>query len=274
MTRTSNRRPRLAQVLKLRRKELSLTLGDVGAALGLANGNFVGMVERGERMPSDERLMQVAEVLELNGRDLLGLKYQQVRGTAAQVLLSPPEPELPRLRRLLLGTCENHDEMLGEFALAERTALERVVLQALLEYVFLPALAADRFPPKSLRNRVRAYQRKHPSESLDPWILEEEAEYFVPWARENIRSWSFDVASLTLRIRHSDDEGDVSTVPLVDRELRSRMVASLGEEAAPSPAQLPVTLSDLLADEGLSESDVEEILDLVEFKKQRALRSG
>jgi transcriptional regulator with XRE-family HTH domain len=255
---------------------MGLTLGDLGAALGLANGNFVGMVERNERMPSDERLMQIADLLQLNGRDLLALKYQQARGTAAEVLLAPPPPQFPRLRRLLLGSCSNKDEMAAEFALSERSALERVVLQALLEYVFLPALANDRFAPKRIRDRVRSHQRRAPTEPLDPWILEEEAESFVPWARENLQSWSFDLPDLTLRIRHSESPGDVSTIPLVDRELRRRMLASVedkGPAPLPSPAP-PPSLAELLADEGLPEADVDEILELVEFKKMRAQRSG
>jgi transcriptional regulator with XRE-family HTH domain len=267
-------RPDLAAVLKARRKEMGLTLGDLGAALGLANGNFFGMVERNERMPSDERLLLLAKLLGLDGRELLAMKYQQARGTAAKVLLAPPPPQLPRLRRLLIGCCENKEEMASEFALGERSALERVVLQALLEYVFLPALSSDRYAPKGVRDRVRSHQRRSPGEHVDPWILEEEAESFAPWAREQLVSWSFDVPNLTLRIRHSDSPGDLSTIPLVDRELRRRMMASVEDVAAAPAPPVAVSLGELLADKGLSESDVEEILELVEFKKMRASRSG
>jgi hypothetical protein len=253
---------------------MGLTLGDLGAALGLANGNFFGMVERNERMPSDERLLLLANLLGLNGRELLGLKYQQARGAAAKVLLAPPLPQFPRLRRLLLGVCENKDEMSAEFSLGERSALERVVLQALLEYVFLPALNSDRTAPKVVRERVRAHQRRSPAEHLDPWILEEEAETFVAWGRKQLRSWSFDVPNLTLRIRHSESAGDVSTVPLVDRELRVRMMASVGESTPTSSVEGTPSLAELLADEGLSDTDVEEILELVEFKRMRAQRTS
>ena len=61
----------LGSVLKQRRKQLGLTLARVGTALELANGNFVGMVERGERTPSDGKLLRLAEVLELDGREPL-----------------------------------------------------------------------------------------------------------------------------------------------------------------------------------------------------------
>lgn len=271
---TRSSTPDLASILRARRKEMGLTLGDLGAALGLANGNFFGMVERNERMPSDERLLLLANLLGLNGRELLALKYQQARGTAAKVLLAPPLPQLPRLRRLLLGVCENKEEMAAEFSLGERSALERVVLQALLEYVFLPALSSDRRAPKVVRDRVRAHQRRSPAEHLDPWVLEEEAETFVSWAREQLTSWSFDVPNLTLRIRHSDSPGDVSTVPLVDRELRLRMIASVGEPAEAASLVGAPSLAELLTEEGLSDSDVEEILELVEFKRMRAQRTS
>jgi transcriptional regulator with XRE-family HTH domain len=93
---TSRRnRPDLAAILKARRKEMGLTLGDLGSALGLANGNFFGMVERNERMPSDERLLLLAKLLGLDGREVLAMKYQQARGTAAEVLLAPPLLSFP-----------------------------------------------------------------------------------------------------------------------------------------------------------------------------------
>ena len=260
----------LAATLKTRRKAMKLTLGDVGAALGLANGNFVGMVERGERMPSDDRLVAMAELLQLNGRDLLEMKYRQARGAAADLLLGQPKPEHPRIRRLLLATCDNKDEMQREFELGDRTALERVVLQAMLEYVFLPALTSDRFAPKRLRERVRSYLRRHRDEPLDPWLLEEEAELFVPWAREHLAGWSFDLPTLTIHLRHSGSPEDVSTIPLVDRELRNRMLASV-EDRRDEPVQaLGRSLEEILRAEGLSESEVSEIVDLVEFKKLRA----
>ncbi len=255
----------LGELLKRRRKERRLTLSDVGAALGLANGNFIGMVERGERMPSDDRLLQVADVLELDGRELLAMKYAATHGAAAEVLLAPPEPELPRLRKLLLDTCDGLDAMAPELARGERTAIERVVFGALLEYVFLPGLEADRYAPKRLRDRLRAHRKKRPGEPVDPWWFEEEAELFVPWARSQYVGWDLELPTLTFTIRHSADAGDRSTVPLVDKELRARMLASV--DKAP-------TLAELLAAEGLSEADVTEILELVEFKKMRAARSS
>lgn len=262
--------PTLGQLIKQRRKERELTLSQVGSALGLANGNFIGMVERGERMPSDDRLLHIAEILELDGRDLLGMKYAATHGAAASVLLAPPEPQLPRLRRLLLTTCDNAGEMEAEFSRGERTAIEQVVFAGLLEYVVIPALQGDRHAPKRLKERAVRQLRRHPDKPVDPWWFEEDAELFVPWVRGHYVSWSLDVPTLTISIRHSADDGDVSTVPLIDRELRDRMVA----RARPSAAPPAPTLAELLAVEGLGPEDVDEILELVEFKKLRASRSA
>jgi len=50
----------LSEVLRTRRKDRKLTLNEMGKRLDLANGNFIGMVERGERLPSDTKLLQMA----------------------------------------------------------------------------------------------------------------------------------------------------------------------------------------------------------------------
>ncbi len=266
------RKKKLGTILKERRKALGLTLAQVGAALDLANGNFVGMVERGERMPSDPKLLEVAEVLQLDGRELLSLKYESAHRSAVPALLRPPPPELPRLRRLLLDTCSNRSDMARELARGERTALERVIFQALYEYVFGPAFDSDRYAPKRLRKKLAVFTKRRGSDplvELDPWWFEEEAADFAPWARDQLHSWAFDLATLTLRIRHTDEEGDVSTLPLVPVELRERMLSVQEAAAEDSPPDLAA----VLRSEGLLEDDVEEILALVAIKKARAARS-
>lgn len=256
---------KLGPLLKSRRRELRLTLAQVGAALGLANGNFIGMVERGERLPSDERLLELASVLRLDGREILAMKFRDARGDAvARVLLEPPRAELPRIRRLLLATCENPTVMRPELERGERTAIERIVFQTLLDYALIPALREDRQGPRALRDRVLKALRK--GQELDPWWFEEEAESFLPWSRAAFVSWSLDLPTLTVHVRHSRDGEDVSSVPLVDRELRERMLAGAGAGAG--------SLEDALRAEGLSDGDVEEILALVDFKKARAHRAS
>ena len=96
----------------------------------------------------------------------------------------------------------------------------------------------------------------------------------MPWAREHLAGWAFDLPTLTIRIRHSGAPEDVSTIPLVDRELRKRMLASV-EDLRDGPGQARgQSLEEILRAEGLSESEVSEIVDLVEFKKMRARRAN
>ncbi len=261
----------LGQRVKDRRRELGLTLAQVGERLGLANGNFIGMIERGERMPSDAKLLELAAVLELDERALLTLKYAASPGSAVGDLLAPPPPELPRLRRFLLGSCASPRPMTRELERGERTAIERVIWQGLLEYVVLPELARDRHAPKRLRDRIDRWTRRRrtdPTLPIDPWWFEEEAEVFVPWARSRFRSWDLDLPTLTLKICHSASATDVSTVPLVDRELRERMIRAVEANQAPA-----ASLEDVLIAEGLLEEDVDELLALVAIKKRRADRS-
>ncbi len=262
----------LGQRVKDRRRELGLTLAQVGDRLGLANGNFIGMVERGERTPSDGKLLELAGVLELDQRTLLTLKYATSASSAVSDLLAPPPPELPRLRRFLLGTCANPKPMTRELERGERTAIERVIWQGLLEYVVLPELDRDRHAPRRLRDRIDRWNRRRRTDetlAVDPWWFEEEAEVFVPWARSRFHSWDLDLPTLTLRIRHSASPTDVSTLPLVDRELRERMLRAVQADKAPRPT----SLGDALRAEGLLEDDVDELLALIAIKKRRAERA-
>lgn len=265
----------LGQVLKKRRKELGLTLAQMGDRLGLRNGNFIGMVERAERMPSDDKLVEMATILGLRTRDLVALKYQEAGSSAVSNLLGPVPPALPRMRNMLLATCENREIMKAEFALGEHTAVERMIFDAVLEFALLPELRRDRGAPTALRKRLHGLEkqlRRDPTLSIDPWWFEEEAEDFVPWARRQFMSWSFDTPTLVLRIRHSASAGDVSTLPLLNPELRSRMLASIEVSPPPLRTAAPASLADVLAAEGLGEDDVEEVLAMVEIKKRRAAR--
>ncbi len=269
-------RTTLSEVLRSRRLEKKLTLNDLGRALDLANGNFIGMVERGERLPSDAKLLDMARALDLDGRQLLALKYKEMPDSAVHQLFSPPAPQHPTIRRLLLRTCDNRREMEREFSLGEKTALERIVFGYLLDFVLLDAVVDSRELPV-LRKRLLEMERrrnKDPETTYDPWWFEEEGEAFVDFGSRQFAGWRLDLLELTLVIRHTESPTDRSTIPLIDIELRERLVHSVGREVAARHglARVP-TLEDSLRAEGLDEDDVAEILALIEIKKARRSRA-
>jgi transcriptional regulator with XRE-family HTH domain len=266
----------LSEILRTRRKEKKLTLNQMGKLLDLANGNFIGMVERGERLPSDTKLLDMAAVLDLDGKKLLALKYKEIPDSAVHQLFSAPDPLHPVTRRLLLATCGNRDAMAREFELGEKTTLERIVFGYLVDFVLLDAVIGSRVFP-TLRKRLADFERrrnKDPEVTFDPWWFEEEGDDFIGFAREHFVDWTLDLLELTLTIQHSNSPTDRSTIPLIDMELRDRLVHSVGREVAARDGIHGVpSLEDLLRAEGLTDSDVEEILDLVEFKKIRQQRA-
>lgn len=266
----------LSDVLRTRRLAKGLTLNEMGKRLQLANGNFIGMVERGERLPSDGKLLDMAKVLELDGRELLALKYRQIPDSAVHRLFSPPDPRHKHIRRMLLETCTNRDEMAREFNLGEKTTLERIVFGYLVDFVFLDALPDSRELP-TLRKRMAEFSRRRardPEATFDAWWFEEEADAFLAFARLQFVGWSLDLLELTLTIQHSDSPTDRSVIPLIDVELRDRLIHSVGRQVATRTGIHPApTLEDMLRTEGLAEDDVEEILALVAFKKARRRRA-
>ncbi len=266
----------LSEILRTRRKEKKLTLNQMGKLLDLANGNFIGMVERGERLPSDAKLLDMASVLDLDGRKLLALKYKEIPDSAVHQLFSAPDPLHPVTRRLLLTTCGNREEMAREFELADKTALEKIVFGYLVDFVLLDSVVDNRRFP-TLRKRLVDFEKRRsrdPDVTFDPWWFEEEGDDFVAFARDQFVHWTLDLLELTLTIQHSDSPTDRSTIPLIDVELRDRLIHSVGRDVAARDGihSLP-TLEDLLRAEGLTDADVEEILALVEFKKARRQRA-
>ena len=265
----------LSEVLRARRLDRKLTLNEMGKRLELANGNFIGMVERGERLPSDTKLLAMAEVLGLDGRELLAMKYREIPDSAVHQLFSAPKPLHPHIRRFLLETCLNRETMEREFNLDEQTALERIVFGYLLDFVVLDAVIDSKELP-TLRKRLADYERrraKTPEVSFDPWWFEEEGEGFVSFARRRFVGWSLNLLELTLTIQHSDSPTDRSSIPLIDVEVRDRLIHSVGREVASRHGlhTLP-TLEDLLGAEGLDEEDIVEIMAIVAFKKARQQR--
>jgi len=266
----------LSEVLRARRKDRKLTLNEMGKRLDLANGNFVGMVERGERLPSDSKLLQMAEVLELDSRELLELKYREIPDSAVHQLFTAPKPLHPQIRRALLATCLNREAMEPEFGRSDETALERIVFGYLMDFVLLDAVIDSRVMP-TLRKRLIDYERrrtKDPDVTFDPWWFEEEGDTFVEFARRQFVGWSLDTLELTLTIRHTEAPTDRSTIPLIDAELRDRLIQSVGREVATRKALHPIpSLEDLLRAEGLDDDDIAEILALVQMKKARHQRA-
>jgi len=244
-----------------------LTLSQVGDQLGLANGNFVGMVERGERNPSDDTVMALASVLGLPSRELLTLKYAGNSRTRIGSLLKPPEPRYGRLRRFMLGTCQSPSSIAAEFSLGPYTTTERLLWQILLEQLVLPEVDSDGFAPRRLREYIASWRRRkrrNPSARLDAAWFEREAELFVPWARSRFEGWTADLDALTMTLKRSAADDDQSVLKLVP-------TTDVGVQ---STSNLAPDLASLLLAEGLHADDVDEIVTLVDLKKRRRARAA
>ncbi len=270
---------RLAVVLREKRREKNLTLNELGARLGLANGNFVGMVERGERVPSDQKLMEWARLLDLDERDTLELKYREQPGSVVVSLFGSPTPTYPYLREFLLATCLNRDEMEGEFARDAHSFLEDLIFQHLLQTSLLEPLLKERHPLASLRHHLQEYVRSRhidPAASAEADWFDREGPSFVEFGITHLMGWSFDRPSLTLTVHRSRHPGDHFVIPLVEPRLREEVLRVAGREfpvrgegpGLSSLSPLP-TLKEFLRREGLLEADVHEIMDLIEWKKSR-----
>lgn len=264
----------LSAALKAGRHKHHMTLADVGAALGLANGNFVGMVERGERTPSDEKLLDFARVLGLEARELLAMKYKGSHPAAFDVLLKAPRPRFPRLRKLLLSSCELPEAVNEEFSRAAYGLIEHLVFRALLEHILLPALQADRYAPRRLRERIAAHRELHPDEPIATATFEEEAETFIPWVRGELPmlSWRLDPDVLHLHLSEGSAEGQARSFSLKGRSPAaedSLPDAPRAQHARGSRTAHGKGLRELIADQGLATEEVRDILDLIEWKKAR-----
>lgn len=121
----------LGQAIRTARQELGLSQEQVGAALDLANGNFVGMVERGLREPEDHRLPAWAALLGLDADTLMELKYTGRPGAPLARVLEPA-PRHPVLRKAILATELDHE--LRRSVLREAWGpLERLLWAAIAE---------------------------------------------------------------------------------------------------------------------------------------------
>jgi len=232
------------------------------------------MVERGERTPSDEKLLHLARVLQLDARKLLALKYEGSHPAAFDVLLAAPRARFPRLRKLLLASCENQEPMTREFDASAYGLIEHLVFHALLDRVLLPGLRGDPYAPRRLRERILAHRELHPGEPMPTAAFEEEAETFIPWVRGELPmlSWRLDPSELRLHVSQGGDDKDRWSFSLTGRDVPSTDATSpqSGARASGQGGGPPGPgLREQLREEGLGAEEVKEVLDLIEWKKAR-----
>ena len=267
----------LSATLKAARKAAKMTLAEMGTALGLANGNFVGMVERGERAPSDEKLLDFARLLGLDARMLLAMKYQGSHPAAFDVLLRSPRPRFPRLRRLLLSSCDDSAAIATEFDNSAHGLFENLVFRTLLDHILVPALREDRYAPRRLREQMAAHRELRVGQPLPTSLFEEEAETFIPWVRGELplMNWRLDPVTLEFSFSRGREGDEGASISLCGADF-------LGHDAGASGLRRPRTrrrdgrgpgLRDLIADAGLSAQEVSEVLDLIEWKKSRRMQA-
>ena len=68
------KRGKFAEMIRATRLEKSLSQRDLGEQIGVWN-TYVGQIEKGEKVPSDEKVEKLAEVLELDVTELLVAAY-------------------------------------------------------------------------------------------------------------------------------------------------------------------------------------------------------
>jgi transcriptional regulator with XRE-family HTH domain len=264
---------RLGTELRLARGRLRLSLDEVGRRLGLANGNFVGMVERGLRLPGDELLGRLAELYGLEPRPLLLRKLEAARGPAAELLARGPEPRHPRIRKLLLlragGPLDSEASraaLRAEIEARPWGLLERCAFCALGSELLDAELDSDASAPRALRGRAAQPHGRR----LSPDEAEAMGDEVFGWLREVLVFWT---------ISGDRDGGGLEELRLAGRASGEKRlpillgaVGEAGPSVAPVAAASAATLDDLLSllgRDGLSESDLAEIRMIVEWKRRK-----
>jgi transcriptional regulator with XRE-family HTH domain len=83
-----------AELIKKARKRLRLSQASLGGEIGVWN-TYVGQIEKGEKVPSDEVVIKLAKVLDLNLNELLLSAYKaKADSTEAQNLFARMETAL------------------------------------------------------------------------------------------------------------------------------------------------------------------------------------
>jgi hypothetical protein len=85
----------LASFIRRRREELGLTQTQLGRRLGLKQGNFCGMVEKGQSPFPMERWLDWARALEVRPEDFLPMALESVHPSVMPYIkIQTPEPDL------------------------------------------------------------------------------------------------------------------------------------------------------------------------------------
>lgn len=143
--------PSLGRTLRDARQSRGWSQAELGGRLSLTNGNFVGMVERDERTPSDELLAEWADALGLPLRPLLSQKLSSAGRGAAAAALRLPEARFPRLRAWICGLFDGDRGVVDAVRLEADGVLEQHLRAAVLRHDVIPHLRSVPGAPPALR---------------------------------------------------------------------------------------------------------------------------
>jgi transcriptional regulator with XRE-family HTH domain len=99
--------PSLGVTIKQAREHLKMSQKELGERVGVW-GTYIGQIEKGEKIPSDELCLKIAQALNLNGRNLLLCGYiersegepRELFQQMLQILSDPAFSHFERLNRL------------------------------------------------------------------------------------------------------------------------------------------------------------------------------
>lgn len=109
--------PTPGETIKQGRERLNMSQKELGGRVGVWD-TYIGQIEKGEKIPSDELCLKIAQALELKGQDLLLCAYiERTRGETRalfeqmrQVLDDPVFDHFKRLSRVGADLLEAFDD--------------------------------------------------------------------------------------------------------------------------------------------------------------------
>lgn len=114
----------LGETIKQARENLKMSQKELGQRGGVWD-TYIGQIEKGEKIPSDELCLKIAQILGLNGRDLLLCAYIERSGDESRELFE-------QMRQIL------NDPALGYFKRINQFSPE--ILEALDDPDFIAAI--------------------------------------------------------------------------------------------------------------------------------------